>query len=345
MEPAWIIMNIVLFGGLFTLAGGYLWKDRRAHLLRIGGVLLLAVFFTYEIFRIIDEGKDLWNVTFTSIAPPVFVFVAYQEYLSYRWDEDNPSLRWLVGTAWIAGLIYYGFDRIPQMTAAIVYVVAAQSIWFGQMFGYGNEFSVGSIHWDGEPLSVSIDNAPVNIILGCTGIEAIVIFVGAALATQLERDPWAVYRNPDVPKFLRLRSMSMEERMTRALLYAISIVWVGNLLRNVLIIYLVDPNGPYGWEFDFVHSDLAKTFSFGILLGLAFVTFNLIPEMLDNISGIRDLTKRKSPEERELERKAKEEEKAEKGDDDVDDDGHDDDVEEADDTSADEADQDEEPED
>ena len=310
MEVAWLLINVVLIMGLATLAVGFFWKDRRCHILRIVGSLLLAVFFVLEIFRIIEEGKDVWNVTFTSIAPPVFLFVAWNEYLSYRWDEDLPSLKWIVGTAWIAGTIYYAFDRIPQMTAAIVYVVAAQSIWFGQMFGYGFDFSVGQINWDGAPLSVSIDQAPVNIILGCTGIEAIVIFVGAILATQLERDPWAVYKNPDVPKFLRLRAMSQRERVYRGLLYSISIVWVGNLLRNVLIIYLVDVKG---WEFDFVHGDLAKTMSFFILLGLAFVTFNLMPEMLDNISGIADLRKRMSPVERarEAEKRARADEEKE----------------------------------
>ncbi len=322
MEASWIVLNTVLFVGLFVLAVGFFWNDRRCHLLRIVGVLMLAVFFSLEVVRIIEEGKDLWNVTFTSIAPPVFLFVAWQEWLSYKWDEDHPSLKWLVGTAWIAGLIYYSFDRIPQMTAAITYVVAAQSVWFGQMFGYGNEWFVepSDIHWGSQPISVGISSmteheAPVNIILGCTGIEAIVIFVGAALATQLIRDPWLVYKNPDTPKLLRLRSMSPKERMARVLLYAISIVWVGNLLRNVLIIYLVDPLGPYGWEFDVVHGDLAKSMSFFILLGLAFVTFNLMPEMLDNISGIGGLARRKSPEEREREardREAKEREAKER---------------------------------
>jgi exosortase/archaeosortase family protein len=315
MEPGWIALNIVLFVGLLVLAARYFWKDRRCHLLRIVGVLLLAVFFSLEVVRIINEGKDVWNVTFTSIAPPVFLFVAYQEYLSYRWDEDHDSLKWLVG---IAGLIYYSFDRIPQMTAAITYVVAAQSVWFGQMFGYGNEWFVepSDVHWGHQPISVGISSmtdheAPVNIILGCTGIEAIVIFVGAALATQLVRDPWLVYRDPGTPGLLRLRSMSPRERSLRVLLYAVSIVWVGNLLRNVLIVYLVDPAGPYGWDFDVVHGDLAKTMSFVILLGLAFVTFNLMPEMLDNISGIVDLVKRKSPEEREEEARRKEREKGE----------------------------------
>jgi exosortase/archaeosortase family protein len=106
--------------------------------------------------------------------------------------------------------------------------------------------------------------------------------------------------------------MSPNERLIRVLLFAISIVWVGNLLRNVLIIYLVDPAGPFGWDFDVVHGDLAKSMSFVILLGLAFVTFNLMPEMLDNISGIAELVKRKSPEERAIEAEKKEAEEREK---------------------------------
>lgn len=297
-----VLINIVLFGGLLTLAAGYLWEDRRGHLLRILGSLLLATFFIYEVFRIIDEGKDLWNITFTAIAAPVFIFVAWQEYLSYRWDEDNDSLKWIVGTAFIAGLIYYSFDRIPALTAAITWVTAAESIWMGQLFGYGWDMTVGGIIWGPDHVSVDIENANVRIILACTGIEAIVIFVGAIYATQMVRDPWAVLRNPNKPGLLRLRSMSQKERMTRALLITVSVIWVGNLIRNVMIIYLVDEKG---MDFEFVHSDIGKSMSFVILLVLAFVTFNLVPEMLDNISGIIDLVNRKSPEERrqeELER-------------------------------------------
>lgn len=300
-----VLINVILFGGLFILAGGYFWKDRRRHLLRIVGSLFLAVFFSFEVLRIIDEGKDLWNVTFTAIASPVFLFVAWQEYLSYRWDDDNESLKWITGTAFVAGLIYYSFDRIPALTAGITWITAAESIWMGQMFGYGWDMSVGHVIWGPDHVSVDIINANVRIILACTGIEAIVIFVGAIFATQTVRDPWKMYRNPDKPGLLRLRSMTERERALRALIITVSVIWVGNLIRNVMIIYLVDDRG---MDFETVHSDIGKTMSFLILLVLAFVTFNIMPEMLDNISGIVDLVNRRPPEERrraELEKQAK----------------------------------------
>jgi exosortase/archaeosortase family protein len=314
MDTTTLLMNIILFGGLFTLAGGYFWKDRRCHLLRIVGSLLLAGFFASEVVRIINEGKDAWNVTFTAMAAPVFVFVAWQEYLSWRWDEDNESLKWITGTAFMAGLIYYGFDRIPALSVSIIWVTAAESVWIGQLFGYGWNMAIGEIIWGPDHVAVDIENASVRIILACTGIEAIVIFVGAIFATQMRKDPWLVYKNPDHPKFLRLRAMPPKERALRALLITTSVIWVGNLLRNVMIIYLVEEKG---WDFDFVHADLGKSMSFVILLVLAFVTFNLMPEMLDNISGIADLTKRKSPEERRQEELEKERAKAEKVEDDV----------------------------
>ena len=328
MDTMTLLMNLILFGGLFTLAGGYFWKDRRCHLLRIVGSLLLAAFFVYEVVRIIEAGKDVWNVTFTAMAAPVFLFVAWQEYLSWRWDEDNESLKWITGTAFVAGLIYYGFDRIPAMTAAITWVTAAESVWMGQLFGYGWDMTVGDVIWGPDHVSVDIENASVRIILACTGIEAIVIFVGAIFATQMKRDPWKVYRDPDQPKYLRLRAMTPRERALRALLITTSIIWVGNLIRNVMIIFLVEEKG---WDFDFVHSDIGKSMSFVILLALAFITFNLMPEMLDNISGIADLVSRKSPEERRQEALKKEKEKAErekkeKGD--ADDDEAEDEVEE-----------------
>jgi exosortase/archaeosortase family protein len=323
MDTSTLLMNLVLFGGLFTLAGGYFWKDRRRHLLRIIGSLLLALFFAYEVVRIIEEGKDLWNITFTAMAAPVFVFVAWQEYLSWRWDEDNESLKWIAGTAFMAGLIYYGFDRIPALSVTIIWVTAAESIWMGQLLGYGWDMAVGQVIWGPDHLAVDIENASVRIILACTGIEAIVIFVGAIFATQKKDDPWKVYRDPDRPAYRRLRAMSPRERTLRALLITTSIIWVGNLFRNVMIIYLVEEKG---WDFDFVHADLGKSMSFVILLVLAFVTFNLLPEMLDNISGIADLVNRRSPEERRLEEleKQRKKEASERRDDDEEDGAEDD---------------------
>ncbi len=309
MDTTTLLMNIVLFGGLFTLAGGYFWDDRRRHLLRIVGSLLLALFFAYEVVRIIGEGKDAWNVTFTAMAAPVFLFVAWQEYLSWSWDDENESLKWIVGTAFVAGLIYYGFDRIPILSASIIWVTAAESVWMGQLFGYGWDLSVGQIFWDPGHVAVDIENASVRIILACTGIEAIVIFVGAIFATKTVEDPWKVYKDPDRPAYRRLRAMSQRERALRALLITTSVIWVGNLFRNVMIIYLVEEKG---WDFDFVHADIGKTMSFIILLVLAFVSFNLMPEMLDNISGIADLVNRKSPEERRKEAEEKERRKKEK---------------------------------
>lgn len=302
MAPVSLLMNIVLFGGLLTLALGYFWKDRACHLLRLLGSLLLAVFFVYEVVRIYEEGKDLWNISFTAMAAPVFVFVAWQEYLSWRWDEDNESLKWITGTAFLAGLIYYGFDRIPALSAGIIWVTAAESVWMGQFLGYGWDMAVGAVVWGPDHIAVDIENASVRIILACTGIEAIVIFVGAIFATQMRQDPWSDYKDPDSPRFARMRAMSPKERATRALLITTSVIWVGNLLRNVMIIFLVEEKG---WDFDFVHADLGKSLSFVILLVLAFVTFNLVPEMLDNISGIVDLVNRRSPEERRAEEEDK----------------------------------------
>ncbi|MCJ2539755.1 MAG: hypothetical protein LN414_00625, partial [Candidatus Thermoplasmatota archaeon] len=140
-----------------------------------------------------------------------------------------------------------------------------------------------------------------------------------------------VYRDPDQPRYRRLRAMSPRERALRALLITTSIIWVGNLIRNVMIIFLVEDKG---WDFDFVHADIGKSMSFVILLALAFITFNLMPEMLDNISGIADLVSRKSPEERrqealkkeKAEKEKAEKEKEEKGDT-ADDDGSEDEEE------------------
>ena len=127
----------------------------------------------------------------------------------------------------------------------------------------------------------------ISIILACTGIEAIVIFLGAFIAFEPRKEPWKGYKKVSrtVKGYMK---MSSRERRVRALLYTIPPIWVLNIVRNVSIIYLVDNNIT---SFDVAHGYAGKAFSFLVLLALAMIVFDLVPEIYDDLLDLYRLGK------------------------------------------------------
>ncbi len=151
--------------------------------------------------------------------------------------------------------------------------MTVQTVWLVNIFGLG--YGVGDINYAGNPLwyrtnyneiSVPIEGSSVAIIQSCTAIQSMLIFIGAIYCVQaLKRSKWYAF------------------------FATVPVIYVLNLLRNLGIIYMMDV---LGWSYDFSHNTVGKAGSFLALIVLAFITFKLLPELLDNFWGILDLRDR-----------------------------------------------------
>jgi archaeosortase A (PGF-CTERM-specific) len=207
------------------------------------------------------------------LALPFYAYLGYHEYLSYIWDEDNMSLKWITGASFFAAGLYFLVDRIPILSGYVIYGVAVQTVWLVNIFGLG--YGVGDINYAGNPLwyrtnyneiSVPIEGSSVAIIQSCTAIQSMLIFIGAIYCVQaLKKSKWYAF------------------------FATVPVIYVLNLIRNLGIIYMMDV---LGWSYDFSHNTVGKAGSFLALIVLAFIAFKLLPELLDNIWGILDLRDR-----------------------------------------------------
>lgn len=299
--PLWL--DVLVFGSLGLLGVGYFLKDKQRHLFRVAGFVGFGIFWGVRAAIFVAEGSDAINITFTGLALPFFVYLAWHEWQSFNKDEDPEALRWATGATFLGGLLYFAVDRIVLVASALIQVVAYQSLWLLQAFGYGGSFSVGpTVVIQGE-LSAPIEGSGVYIILGCTSFEAIVIFLGAIFAAQMRKDPWADYNRVNEKKVAKLRKMTPQHRRMLGLLYTVPVIWGLNLVRNAGVIYLYNSHsldgvaaslgytGPEG-AFDFAHALLGKGLSFVALIAIAFVLFKTCPEILDNVNGLMDLPRR-----------------------------------------------------
>jgi exosortase/archaeosortase family protein len=304
--PLWL--DVLVFGSLGLLGIGFFWKSIERHLFCLAGFAGVGVFWGIRSAIFVAEGADAVNISFTGLAMPFFVYLGWHEWRSYKGEPELPALKWATGATFLGGMLYFSVDRIELVASALIQVVAHQSLWLMNAFGYGAGWSVGPSGWSDidtalgpipPELGAPIEGSGVVIILGCTSFEAIVIFLGAIFAAQMRKDPWADYAKVDEAKVAKLRAMTPQRRQWLGLLYTVPVIWVLNLVRNGSVIYLYNSRSldgvaaSFGMSgFDFAHALLGKGLSFVALIAIAFVLFRTCPEILDNVNGLIDLPRR-----------------------------------------------------
>ncbi|HVL48593.1 MAG TPA: archaeosortase A [Candidatus Thermoplasmatota archaeon] len=293
---------LMVFVGLGLLAAGFFVKDPRKHLLRIAGWALFAIYWPFQAPHFFNDADPV-NGYFALAAPLFLGYIAWHEWKSYQWKEDPHAMRWLTGTSVVAAASYFVIYRIPEATEALIRFTAGQTSWMlAFLFGVESSiqpsiFEAGS--WDVFLTGGGTEEYAVTIILACTAIQSIMIFVGAI--ASLERSP----------------------RRNRLLAYAITVpvIYFLNLFRNSGIVFAYKvwdfpawfkggwdaigqpisclmgtcfPIGELGTQarFEFMHSVLGKGGSLVALIVIALGVFMLLPELHNNILDLFDLRKR-----------------------------------------------------
>ncbi|MGQ9582635.1 MAG: archaeosortase A [Thermoplasmatota archaeon] len=275
------LMDAALIVGLVMLGARSLARERReSHLCAILGWQAFGLYWTMEVPNYVSlHPDDPVNVILYAPALALFSVFSIHEWRLYKSEGDRRALRFIAGMTFVGAGTYFLFARVPLFSSGLIWATAAQTSWLYNLLGASTE--VGHPITDavtGE-ISVPVINSGISIILACTGIEAIVIFLGAFLCVEPREDPWRGYRRLS-PRIRRYMGMSMGQRRLRALLYTIPPIWVLNLVRNISIIWLVDSGTT---SFDVAHGYLGKLFSFVVLLALAMIVFDLVPEIYDDL--------------------------------------------------------------
>jgi archaeosortase A (PGF-CTERM-specific) len=257
------ILDLVNLSAILLLGAGFLWKDDRAHILRLAGWFLEGLFWLSRVTVYLAE-DDQFNALAAATALPIFWFLAYHESKSFGWKDDYPPLRFVAGAMFLVGLGYFLIGHFPPLSRFMIEIVAHQSVWLANTAGY--DFAVGAVTDEGAHLI----GVPITIVLECTAVQA--YFAAGAFLFGCRGDP-----------------------RKRALVFLIiaPVVWIVNLFRNAMVIILVHNNGAE--YFDFAHNVLGKGMSLAALIILVLVAFIQVPELYEDINGLFELPWRKGP--------------------------------------------------
>ncbi|MGM0510151.1 MAG: archaeosortase A [Thermoplasmatota archaeon] len=263
--------DIFLWIGLPLLLFGYLSKYKKHHF-RVLGYGLLGIFWFFQAPYFIYI-SDYVNAAFTMLGLPLFFYFAYNEYLSYDWGEDPEVMRFLASSISVSMLIYFGVQRVPIIAGSLIKLVAGQTTWLSNIIGY--DFTLGSIHFVGNPLFyrvnnenlfVPIEGSGINIILACTALQTLVPAAALIYFTKAE-------------KIKKVKSLAI----------VLPAIYIGNIIRNVLVIYLTKEGIT---SFDMAHNQIAKAGSIILLMILLIAVFEIMPKFHENIMSVISLPKR-----------------------------------------------------
>lgn len=274
-------VSVLAFGSLALLGAGYFAKGRERHGLRIAGWVIFGLYWPTQSGSFFAQ-DDPVNGYFTLLAPLLLGYLAWHEWQSRKWNEDPKALRWITGTAFIAGATYFLIYQVPQVTDFVIGMVADQSsglLTYG--FGVPSRLEVDAAAPVESRYHIFLDGYgaeayAVTIILACTAVQSIMIFVGAIACTE----------------------GASRERRWRSYLYTAPPIYLLNLFRNAGIVYGYKVLGltAFGLDsFEFMHSYIGKGGSLLALVIIALVVFRTLPELHHNILDLFDLPKRRKP--------------------------------------------------
>jgi len=288
-------LKLIICGlGALSLAVGFHRKDSRyaPYFSAFGWISIGLFLYLHSTYYV--EISDPVLVVMTASALPLGIALGVWEVRN--WEHAPEALIWFRGCVVWAVIPYFVVYSVPNLNMAIVYATAWNTevmLEFAGLGSYqmgpmmvdlhGNGGEVPLSEWDGsrwiltEPLGengffVPLEHSDgtlvsVSFILACSGLQSMIIFVGAIVA---------------------LRTVDWKRR-ARALLIAIPTIHVLNTFRNAGIVWLTDNytewsilgsvmSSPMGM-FEFAHSYAAKAGSLFAMFLMALALFDLLPEL------------------------------------------------------------------
>lgn len=209
------------------------------------------------------EIKDYLNVFLASAAGFISFFIAYIALKVRNEKQKEETLISFSRAASLSGLIYFLFADVELLNTAIISLVTEQTIWLIQNIGY----PVAQVAWN----KLAVNGLPVEIILACTAIESMALFLG----------------------LISSANGAGHSRKLKALMISVPVIYLLNLIR---VSFTASAYG-FAWfgtpeeSFHISEHIITKAGSLIALLGVSYMVLKLLPEIAEMIDSILNMIK------------------------------------------------------
>jgi archaeosortase A (PGF-CTERM-specific) len=255
-----MIENVLWVAVAFMLGCSLISKKRRiGKLLGAIGWGIFSLHWFYQPMHFIQI-EDYVNVLLVIVVGIICLILAYNMFKEYRnlkpMSGQSVDVTYMatVATA-LASLFYFPFAQMDSLNVWIISLVTDNVFWTLQILGQPAEMAA----WN----KISLDGYHVEIILACTAIESIALFIGLIASVNAPL-----------------------KKLVSAFLVSVPIIYTLNIIRDVFVIvaYAYQWFGPN--SFEIAHHTIAKIGSGLALFGIAYIVMRILPELVDLIEGI-----------------------------------------------------------
>ena len=234
------------------------------------GWILIAGYCYFEAteYLALDERFDASLVLILLALSLILAFIMLRPTLSERREED--SLYTLTKIALIAAVFYFPFAEIAFLGDSLIFITAKITAIVLNIFNldvymvppsciYTNDCSFHAIY------------QPITIILACTAIQGMVIFIGLIFGVK-----------------------APIRRKLKAFFVSVPVIYALNIFRDVFVsaAYFELWFGPPLDSFFIAHNVIARIFALLALIAIAYAVFKILPEALDFVDDFIAALKR-----------------------------------------------------
>ena len=265
-------LDIMLWASLLLLAVGALLPKKYGYKVAAAGWVIFGLSWGLKTpdFYLVEH-----NIMYTVACALAIPATLYLAYLMAR--DERESLMVLTKSAAISGIFYFPFSFFPWLGGWLIQVTTAITLATVNALGQ-NAVANGDI--------IVLNGIKVQIILACTAIQSIALFVGVVGCVKAPLD-----------------------RRLKAFMVSVPVIYVLNIIRNTFVIsayggqwFQIAPQVIVEWtgetadyaSFFWAHNVLAEAGSLIALVIISYAVITFLPETLTYIQDIFNLVKLKN---------------------------------------------------
>mgnify|MGYP000934283533 FL=1 len=218
---------------------------------------------------------DYANVLLTIVVTLFCLLVAYIMFLEYRkgpikirnnrevlhstsaqGEADSLDVTSMLTSASALGaLVYFPFANIDSLNTWIIGGVTSQVFWVLQYFDIPAYMKAWNM--------ITLNGYTVEIILACTAIESIALFMGLIGAVRAPLN-----------------------RLAMAFIVSVPVIYILNLIRDIFVVVAYGEQWFGADSFIIAHNYIAKAGSGIALFIISYVVLQILPELFEMIDGL-----------------------------------------------------------
>jgi archaeosortase A (PGF-CTERM-specific) len=161
----------------------------------------------------------------------------------------------LTSASALGALVYFPFANFPTLNTWIIEGVASQVTWVLQYFKIPAYMKAWNL--------ITLNGYTVEIILACTAIESIALFIGLIFAVRAPIN-----------------------RLAAAFIVSVPVIYVLNLIRDIFVVVAYGEQWFGTDSFVIAHNYIAKAGSGIALFIISYAVLRILPELLGMIDGL-----------------------------------------------------------